>query len=126
MPFAISSLIIYVLAMYLAAKRAISEDFRSVLRAAFAVFLIANALYYVFDFILFNHIDTSLARLQADLAIVDMKLDTPLEQQIQREEDILSADIHNVGSLIKRYLKAAIGGFTLSVLVAYLVKRQQL
>ena len=122
--FSATSLVIYGFFMYLAAKKAISEDFKIVLRTAFAVFLIANALYYAFDFILFNYIDKSLAAFQADAAIAYLKSSTPLEEQIQMEENIRSADIHNAPSLLKNYLRGAIGGFGLSVLVSYLVKRK--
>ncbi len=122
--FYITSLFIYGLGMYLAAKQAISEDFKSVLRTAFSVFLIANALYYAFDFALFNYIDKTLAAFQADAAIAYLKPNTPLEEQIKMEENIRSADIHNVSSLLKNYLRGAIGGFGLSILVTYLVKRK--
>ena len=122
--FYVTSLVIYGFFMYLAAKKAISEDFKAVLRTAFAVFLIANALYYAFDFILFNYIDKSFAILQADAAIADSKLYTPLEEQIRTEENIRSGDIHSVSFLLRNYVKAAIGGFGLSVLVSYLVKRK--
>lgn len=122
--FVISSLAIYGFFMYLAAKKAILADFKVVLRTAFAVFLIANALYYVFDFVLFNYIDKSLAVFQADAAIAYLKPNTPLEEQIRMEENIRSSDIHNVKSLIQNYLQGAIGGFILAVLVAYLVKRK--
>jgi hypothetical protein len=122
--FYVSTLVIYGLGMYLASKQAISEDFKVVLRTAFSVFLIANALYYAFDFALFNYIDKSLATFQADAAIAYLKPNTPLEEQIRMEENIRSADIHNVPSLVKNYLRGAIGGFVLSVLVSYLVKRK--
>ena len=122
--FYVTSLVIYGFFMYLAAKKAISEDFKAVLRTAFAVFLIANALYYAFDFILFNYIDKSLAAFQADAAIAYLKPSTPLEEQIKMEENIRSSDIHNAPSLLKNYLRGAIGGFGLSVLVSYLVKRK--
>ena len=122
--FYVSSLVIYGVAMYFAAKKAISEDFKGVLRTAFSVFLVANALYYVFDFILFNYIDKSLSVFQADAAIAYLKSSTPLEEQIIMEENIRSADIHNAFTLFKNYLRGAIGGFGLSVLVSYLVKRK--
>jgi hypothetical protein len=122
--FYVSSLLIYALGMYLAAKQAVSADFKMVLRAAFSVFLIANVLYYVFDFALFNYIDKSLATMQADAAIAYLKPNTLLEEQMKMEENIRSADIHNVASLFKQYLKSAIGGFVLSLLVAYLIKRK--
>ena len=122
--FYVTSLAIYGFFMYLAAKRAISEDFKVVLRTAFAVFLIANALYYAFDFTLFNYIDKSLAAFQADAAIAYLRTSTPLEEQIKMEENIRSYDIHSVSFLLKNYVKAASGGFGLSVLVSYLVKRK--
>ncbi|MDZ7879549.1 MAG: DUF4199 domain-containing protein [Saprospiraceae bacterium] len=121
--FYISSLSLYVLAMYFAAKKLYNEDFKTVLRTAFAVFLIANVLYYIFDFVLFNKIDPSLAGFQAEAAIAYLKPNTPLEEQIKMEENIRSSDIHNGTSLFKQYVKAAIGGFGLSVGVAYLIKK---
>ena len=122
--FYVTSLVIYGFFMYLAAKKAISEDFKVVLRTAFAVFLIANALYYAFDFILFNYMDKSLSAFQADAAIAYLKPSTPLEEQIKMEENIRSSDIHSISFLLRNYVKAAIGGFGLSVLVSYLVKRK--
>jgi hypothetical protein len=124
MTFYVSTLVIYALAMYLAAKKAVSEDFKVVLRTAFAVFLIANIFYYVFDFALFNYVDKSLATMQADAAIAYLKPNTPLEEQVRMEENIRSADIHNVSSLVKQYVKGAIGGFGLAVFVSYLIKRK--
>lgn len=110
--------------MYFAAKKAQSEDFKVVLRTAFSVFLVANIVYYAFDFALFNYIDKSLATMQADAAIAYLKPNTLLEDQIKMEENIRSSDIHNAVSLLKQYVKAAIGGFVLSFLIAYLVKRK--
>jgi hypothetical protein len=120
----VTSLVLYAFAMYFAAKQAVLEDFKVVLRAAFAVFLIANIVYYCFDFALFNALDKSLATFQADAAIAYLKPNTPLEEQVRMEENIRSADIHTVSALIKQYVKAAIGGFGLSVFVAYLIKRK--
>jgi hypothetical protein len=122
--FYVSTLVIYGVMMYLAAKKAVLDDFKVVLRTAFAVFLIANVLYYCFDFTLFNYVDKSLATMQAEAAIAYLKPNTPLEEQIRMEENIRSADIHNVSSLVKQYLKSAIGGFGLAVLVSYLIKRK--
>jgi hypothetical protein len=124
MGFYASSMLIYAFLMYFTAIKAKNEDFKVVLRTAFSVFLIANAVYYCFDFALFNHIDKSLATMQADAAIAYLKPNTLLEEQIKMEENIRSADIHNVASLFKQYLKAAIGGFILSFLIAYLIKRK--
>ena len=83
--FYVSTLVIYGFSMYFASKKAISEDFKVVLRTAFAVFLIANALYYAFDFILFNYMDKSLAAFQADAAIAYLKPNTPLEELHDRQ-----------------------------------------
>ncbi len=119
-----SSLLLYAFAMYFAAKKAQISDFKVVLRTAFSVFLIANIVYYFFDFALFNHIDPSLKTMQADAAIAYLKPNTLLEEQMKMEENIRSSDIHDAASLFKQYLKAAIGGFVLSFLITYLVKRK--
>ena len=52
-----SSLVIYLIFMFQAVKTLGKEDFRTVLRTAFGVFILANVVYYAFDYVLFNYID---------------------------------------------------------------------
>jgi hypothetical protein len=120
----ISSLLIYAFFMYRAARNSTEQDFKVFLRTAFAVFLMANALYYVFDFILFKKIDLSLAERQKEIAVELFKKNTAIEQLPETIKNIEESDIHTPYFLLKLWARGAIGGFGLAVLIAYLVKRQ--
>ena len=122
----VSSLIFYVVCMYLAANKVKTADFKGVLKTAFAVFLIANCMYYIFDFILYNYIDTSLATGQADAAIAYMRSNPNPDfgEQIKIEDNIRNNDIHNISTLSYLLIRSAIGGFGLSVVITYLIKRK--
>jgi hypothetical protein len=115
--FYFSSLLIYAFFMYRAAKSAAHLEFRTVLQGAFVVFLIANALWYVFDYTLYNVLDKTLAQVQADAAIA-------YYEELEKTADIIrQSDIHNIKSLVTGFAKGAIGGFGLAVALTALVKR---
>ena len=120
-----ATLVLYMLPMYRAANDVKMLEFKAVLRTAFVVFLIANAIYYVFDWVLFNIVDKSLANVQAELAIEYYRPSTPIDKQSELADGIRAANIHDVKSLIYRFVRGAIGGFGMAVLAAFLVKRQQ-
>ena len=118
-----SSLLVCALFMYLTIKDVKEPDFRVLLRGAFGVFLIANALYYVFDFVLFNHIDTSLIDLEKDMAIEMYRPSTPINELYDMEQGIRNAQAHNFSSNALQFARWSILGFGVALLVSYLVKR---
>ncbi len=118
-----SSLLIYVLFMYLAIKNVDSTDFKVLLRGAFGVFLIANACYYVYDFVLFNYIDPSLIDIEKDMAIELYRPNTPINELYDMEQGIRNAVAHNFSSNLLQFARWSIIGFGLALLVSYLVKR---
>ena len=93
-----SSLLIYALFMYLGIKDTNTTDFKVLLRGAFAIFLIANALYYVFDFVLFNYIDPSLIDIEKEMAIELYRPNTPINELYDMEQGIRNAVAHNFSS----------------------------
>jgi hypothetical protein len=121
--FYFSSLLIYLFFMYQAAKTVAKEDFKTILKVALSTFLIANALYYIGDFWLYNKMDTSLADLQKTKAIEYLKQGTPIGEQLKMTETVMTENIHDAESLIKLYIRGIIGGFGMAVLVSYLIKR---
>jgi hypothetical protein len=145
--FYFSSLLIYAVFMYWAASQTAKEsfaqpvyavnpeqdevqdtqnegDFRGTLRSAFGVFLIANALYYLFDYWLFNYFDPYMNQIQAEAAIEMFRASTPLEEMQKLSENIRNSNIHNVKSLLFQFGKGAIGGFGLSVVLTFLALRK--
>ena len=121
-----SSLVIYLIFMFQAVKTLGKEDFRTVLRTAFGVFILANVVYYAFDYVLFNYIDKSLGILQKDVMIGYYSAGAKsVQEQNQLYESIQNADFHNFKGISFNFAKGAIGGFGLAILVSYLIKRRE-
>ena len=121
-----SSLVIYLIFMYQAVKTLGKEDFRTVLRTAFSVFILANVVYYAFDYVLFNYIDKSLGNLQKDVMIGYYSAGAKsVQEQNQLQESIQNADFHNFKGISFNFAKGAIGGFGLAILISYLIKRRE-
>ena len=118
-----SSLLICAFFMYLTIRDLKEPDFKILLRGAFAVFLIANALYYVFDYVLFNIVDISLMDMEKEMAIEMYRPNTPINQIYDMEQDIRNAQGHNFSSNAMQFARWSILGFGVSLLVSYLVKR---
>lgn len=118
-----SSLLIYAFFMYNAAKNFAEQEFKVLMRVAFAVFLIANLFYYIFDWSLFKNIDPTLAERQKELAIELFQKNTPIEQQPDMLKNIENADIHTPQYLAYLFARGAIGGFGLALLISFLIKR---
>jgi hypothetical protein len=120
----LSSYLIYAFFMFLAAKSVGHLDFKTVLRTAFGVFIVTNLFYYVFDFVLFNMVDKSLADLQKTMMI---DYYTPNIKTVQETKEItdniLNGNFHTISSLAFGFAKGAIGGFLLAVLISFLVKK---
>jgi DNA integrity scanning protein DisA with diadenylate cyclase activity len=118
-----SSLLVCALFMYLTIKDVREPDFKVLLRGAFAVFLIANALYYVFDYVLFNIIDKSLMDMEKEMAIEMYRPSTPINELYDMEQGIRNAQAHNFSSNLMQFARWTILGFGVALLVSYLVKR---
>jgi hypothetical protein len=144
--FYFSSLLIYAVFMYWAAAKAAKTsfatpvltnnpadetekpeenegDFRGTLRAAFGVFLLANACYYAFDYWLYNSFDPLMQKMQAEAAIEMYRATTPIAEMDKLADNIRTATIHNVKSLLTQFGKGAIGGFGLSVILTFFALR---
>ncbi len=111
--------------MFLTIKDIKNADFKVLLRGAFAVFLIANAIYYVYDFVLYNYVDKTLVDIEKNAAIEWLLPSTPITEQYDLKQRILNYDGHNFSSNIYQWARwSIIFGFGLSLLVSYLVKRR--
>jgi hypothetical protein len=112
--------------MFQAIKTLGKEDFKTVLRTAFGVFIVANIVYYAFDYVLFNHIDKSLGLLQKEVMIGYYSAGAKsVQEQNLLYESIQTTDFHNFKGISFNFAKGAIGGFGLAILVSYLIKRRE-
>ena len=100
--------------------------FRQALQTAFLTFLIANLLYYLFYYFLFNTIDPHLAELQRQVYLEFYEQNfsgLELQKHLQGLED---KDFSvNAKVLLIGFGQGAIGGFLLSLLIALTVKQER-
>lgn len=119
-----SAFLIYAGYMFLGASKVVREDFQVVLRTAFGIFIVTNVFYYLFDYALFNHLDTSLInidkKIMEDYFVPNAKT---IEEARNLADAIRDTDYHGFAELTKSFAKGAIGGFGLSILISYLVKK---
>lgn len=126
------SLVIYLACMTLACRRERSATtggypFQSALKTAFTVFVIANVIYYVFYYVLFNVIDPGLADLQRELVLENMDRyagmlgEENAEELMRRyEEEDFRVTLSNTAL---GFAQSLIGGFILALIVAGVMKR---
>jgi hypothetical protein len=120
----LSSLLVSAFFMFLTIKGIKDADFKVLLRGAFAVFLMANAAYYVYDYVLFNYIDPSLVDIEKEMAIEAYRPSTPITELYDMEQNIRNAKGHTFSSNAMQFARWSILGFGVSLLVTYLVKRK--
>lgn len=133
-----TSLLIYLLCMYRAAREDVAlhsgqRDFRTVIRTPFIVFLLINIAYWLFYYAL-HLADPALLQMETalDLAFKKQQLAAGLgdpQQANQLREQILALEreanqpqVQPVGPIIFRLAIGSIGGFLLAAGVAALVR----
>jgi len=109
------SLIIYLTFMFRAARRVRGESFRSIVQVAFLVFITANAIFYVFYYLLFSVFDPGLVDLQREILA-----DHPMWQGDNSDPD-LSVTLSRT---LFSFVYSLIGGFILALLVSAVVRRK--
>ncbi len=99
-------------------------EFREALKAAFLVFLVANFIYYLFFYWIYNA-DAQLFDIQV-LLMKEKALTFPAGSDARKALESMeatSAEI-GVGYCVKRYFMGAIYGFILSLILAMLIKQK--
>ncbi len=126
-----SSTLIYLVFMVLALRqmRSQSEEltFMDYLRTAFVVFVIANIIYYLFYFLLFNYIDPALADIQEQIIRERINSNSQLlapeiSNQLRTDLDKNGAQFTFNDALMGCSL-GFIGGFLYSLIMAYIFNR---
>jgi len=125
-----SSLLIYLFFMYracIAERKGYHGNliFADALRTAFVTFLIANLVFHIFNYVLFNFVDPNLVEIQMELAkeVYPRFLDENTAKNMLRTmtKDRFEMTLSN---LVFALAKGAIGGFVLALIIAAMARRE--
>ncbi|MBP8240585.1 MAG: DUF4199 domain-containing protein [Saprospiraceae bacterium] len=128
-----SSLLIYIAAMLKATM--VERDasggaflFREALRPAFGAYVVASVVYVVFNYVLYNFVDTHLVEIQREMMVEQSKV---LAEKMGREDlmeqmENISVEDLRVGfrNSAVGFMWSLIGGFFLSAIIALFIKRE--
>ncbi|MDX1665981.1 MAG: DUF4199 domain-containing protein [Saprospiraceae bacterium] len=123
-----SAMLFYPVAMVLALRQDRSQSdgpyaFKQGLRTGFAVYVIADVIYYAFYFVLFKYVDPGLVDVQQEMFLESLENNPNLfgetnvenlRRQFQQSEYKLT-----VGSVLQSLGLGLIGGFLIAAILAY-------
>lgn len=125
-----STTFLYFIGMYMAPLELRKEnegylDFKTALRAAFIVWVIANAIYHAFQYILYNFLDPDMLNVQKNYMQREMgKLDGMVsEEYLETFSENIEVLNYDLGTVIFTYFSSLIAGFIFSAIIARLVRR---
>ncbi len=126
-----STMLLYLIGMYMAPveERKANEgylDFKTALRAAFIVWIVANAIYHSFNYVLYNFLDAEMLNIQKNYVRDNMN---GLEGLMGEENhELFLANIDNmnydISTVIMAYLTSLVGGFIISAIIGRMVRRK--
>lgn len=108
------SLVIYLLFMFRVVQQLDTTAFRQSLQAAFLVFVLANAIFYLFYYLLFSVFDPGLVDLQRE-----MLTDNPLWRDSNTVVDLTVT----VSRTLFSFSYSLIGGFLLALIVSAVARK---
>ena len=126
-----STMFLYLLGMYMAPVEERKEnggyiDFKPALRAAFIVWIVANSMYHLFNYVLYNFLDTDMLGIQQQYMRDNIGT---MEGFVSQENyDLLVANIEQMNydflTVFMAYTSSLIGGFILAAIIGRLVRRK--
>ena len=108
----LGSAVVYALAMWQAQKTVQGNELKAYIQPGFLVFVVANALFYLYYYFLFAVFDPELVELQAQL----------LSEGGQNPKD---ASTPTIGSTFFAYAQSLIFGFGLAAAIGFILSRRQ-
>lgn len=125
-----STMLLYLIGMYMAAVEERKAnggyiDFKTALRAAFIVWIVANAIYHTFNYALYNFLDAEMLTIQKQYMRDNMG---NLEGFLGEENyEVFMANIENMNynffTVLTAYVSALIGGFIIAAIIGRMVRR---
>ena len=126
-----STMLLYILGMYMAPLEVRKEkegyiSFKSALKPAFLVFVIANSIYHLYNYALYNFLDSEMLSIQQKYMLENMNvLDNMLsEEQMEAFEDGVDGLNYNFSTVITTYFSSLLGGFFLAAIIARTIRRE--
>lgn len=118
-----STTLLFVAGMFFAAReeRKVREfmTFREILPVAFVTYLVANLFFFDFLYIMFNFVDPSLPDLQQQVSLEAVKDSWIADQMAETIDEIeMTKAEFTLGQAIFGYIRSAIFGFLLSLMIA--------
>jgi len=126
-----STIFLYLIGMYMAAVEMRKEnegyiDFRTALKAAFLVWVIANAIYHAYNYLLYNFLDKDMINVQKrymseQMAELEGVISEKYLEELNQNVEILTYDLSQV---ISTYATSLIMGFLIAMIIARMVRRK--
>ncbi len=129
-----SSLLIYIAAMIKATleERKASEggfSFRQAVRPAFGVYVVASVAYFLFNYVLYNYVNTDLTEIQREVMVQQAQTFAEKlgrEELKEQMENIKAEDLRvSIRNSALGFMWSLIGGFVLSMIIALGLKKEQ-
>ncbi len=125
-----STMLLYLIGMYMAPVEERKEnggylDFKTALRSAFIVWIVANAIYHSFNYVLYNFLDSEMLTIQKQYMRDNMgQMEGILgEENYTAFMDNIELMNYNFLTVLTAYLSALIGGFIIAAIIGRMVRR---
>ncbi len=123
-----STMIFYIVGMAMAAIEERKDNggfisFKAALKAAFIVWMVANAIYHTFNYLHFNYFDPEMIQIQKDVVLET--LDTGVFSEEMTEQMAAKTDEikYDIMTTLSGYIMSLVFGFLLAAIIARLVRR---
>ena len=111
----LGSMVIYIWAMYQAQKEVDSDELRAYIQPGFLVFVVANAMFYAFYYLMFTYVDPSLVDLQ--VAMLEAK-------DMLKEAGGRHGLTPTIGSTFFEYARSLIMGFIFAAAIGFFLRQR--
>ena len=122
-------MLIYLIGMIKAGQSIVkaepNQDFRFIIRPIFVVFLVANLIYFVYYYLLFNVIDPDLVAGQKAYFLQMAASHGQITEENRQVflQETMQGELTSARAVLYNYASGAIGGFALSAALAFVLKR---
>lgn len=125
-----STIFFYIIGMTMAAIEQRKDQggfisFKEALRSSFVVWLIANAMYHLFNYLQFNFFDPELLTIQKEYSLEMLEQNPNLfgEEYMEVLVTNIEQTTYGLGVTIYAYIGSLIGGFLIAAIIARSVRR---